>query len=266
MFVGIKDRAILWSETTFIFKNLYLCKGMQTQNTINKRNFNLWVGTIILSGLIICIITKETSSTRTNTFGKKRLDRAKSSALFKENGTIIVKPSCDDIYEEIKALSIDESITILNKWCKHAQKIIPQFPDFPKIWLLPPTDKGIYRSKSERYSIEFMQLLFPSYEFKQVRPCWLRNPETNRCLELDGYCEELSLAIEYNGVQHYEWPNFLPMTKEQFFKQCERDQIKAEICIERNICLLRIPYTVPYKRLPLAIYAKLLDAVPNLRN
>lgn len=44
-------------------------------------------------------------------------------------------------------------------------------------------------------------------EFFKVRPTFLKNPETNRNLELDLYNEELKLAIEFNGYQHY---NFSP--------------------------------------------------------
>jgi hypothetical protein len=106
-----------------------------------------------------------------------------------------------------------------------------------------------------------MELLFPRREFKKVRPDWIRNPTTGRCLELDGYCEELSLAIEYDGIQHYQWPNFIGMTKEVFLKQMERDRIKAEACAKRNVCLIRIPYNIPIERIPLAIYSRLLDSI-----
>jgi hypothetical protein len=40
-------------------------------------------------------------------------------------------------------------------------------------------------------------------QFMSVRPYWLKNPETGRNLELDCYNEEYRLALEYNGVQHY---------------------------------------------------------------
>lgn len=240
---------------------------MQTNNTTYKRNFNLWVGTIILSGLVVCLLTQECRPNEIkNTYAKRKLKANTSQALFDNQGPIVVNPSENGIYDTIIKLSSEECMSALKKWAQKAQRIIPQFPDFPKLWLLPPNNKGSYASKAERYCMEFMELLFPGYRFHKVRPTWLRNPKTNRCLELDGYCEELSLAIEYNGVQHYEWPNFLPMTQEEFYKQRERDQIKVEVCLERNICLLQIPYTVPFKQLPLAIYAKLLEAVPGLQN
>lgn len=168
-----------------------------------------------------------------------------------------------DTYQSLQGKSLDESIDLLREKSHSAKLKVLSFPDFPRIWLVPPEEKGSYDSIGERYCIEFMELLFPRREFKKVRPDWLRNPSSGRCLELDGYCEELSLAIEYDGVQHYQWPNFIGMTKEEFLKQRDRDEIKVKACLERNICLIRIPYTVPLERIPLAIYSRLLDAVRN---
>jgi hypothetical protein len=225
------------------------------QTAQSKRRASLWVGIIILSGLLVCLLTDEKKSQET-----KEESKEDSTAFFEKELPLKLDGVSTGIFDKIQELSRDDALVIFEKKAKEAMQIIPQFPDFPKIWLLPPTEKGSYGSKAERYCIEFMELLFSGHRFQKVRPDWLRNPETNHCLELDGYCEQLSLAIEYNGIQHYVWPNFLPMNYEQFLKQRGRDQLKSEICIERNICLLIIPYTVAYEKLPLAIYAKLLDA------
>jgi len=167
-------------------------------------------------------------------------------------------------YEKLEGKSIEESVSILSRKGKEAQRIVPQFPNFPGIWLLSPTTKEKYASLGERYCIEFLELLFPGHKFKKIRPKWLRNPKTNRPLELDGYCEELMIAIEYQGKQHYVWPNFTKCSRKEFFAQQERDRIKEETCINKNICLIQVPYTVELSRIPLAVYSKLLDAVPEL--
>lgn len=77
-------------------------------------------------------------------------------------------------------------------------------------------------------------------QFPTVRPKFLRNPETGRNLELDGYCEELKLAFEYDGRLHYEsWDEDDP---EPLAKTQERDKLKDKLCEENDIILIRIPY------------------------
>ena len=43
------------------------------------------------------------------------------------------------------------------------------------------------------------------YIFSPIRPNFLVDPQTNYKLELDGYNEELNIAFEYNGIQHYKF-------------------------------------------------------------
>lgn len=80
--------------------------------------------------------------------------------------------------------------------------------------------------------------------FPTVRPEWLINPETGCALELDCYNEELKLAVEFNGKQHYCFPAF-GMTKDQFIQQVRRDTYKINKCDEQGIYLITVPYTVP---------------------
>jgi hypothetical protein len=74
-------------------------------------------------------------------------------------------------------------------------------------------------------------------KFKKCRPSFLEK------LELDGYNEDLKLAIEYNGEQHYKFSSlFHKKNLEEFEKQKERDIKKAKLCAENNIYLITIPY------------------------
>jgi hypothetical protein len=81
--------------------------------------------------------------------------------------------------------------------------------------------------------------------FISVRPTWLKNPETNGLLELDCYNEELKIAAEYNGIQHYVFPNNLHKNYEEFISQVRRDQYKVKRCDQMGVYLITIPYTVP---------------------
>lgn len=215
----------------------------------------LWIFLLLIIAIILCILISLEEP------GTNAVSLVPSNPV-KDSENFYYPPT--GFYEKLEGKSIDESIQILRTKSVKAKEIVPFFPDFPSIWLISPQNKGRYASLGERYCIEFLELVFPGHKFCKIRPRWLRNPETNYPLELDGYCEELKLAIEYNGVQHYVWPNFTGQTREEFIKQRQRDKVKESVCTERNVCLIRVPYTVPLERIPIAIYAKLLEAVPGL--
>ena len=81
--------------------------------------------------------------------------------------------------------------------------------------------------------------------FEKAKPSWLINPKTGRHLELDCYNNDLKLAVEVNGEQHYVYPNTFHKSYEEFESQQERDKIKKKKCEEYGIFLLEIPYTIP---------------------
>lgn len=80
--------------------------------------------------------------------------------------------------------------------------------------------------------------------YPTIRPNWLVNPKTGRKLELDGYCADLRSAFEYNGKQHYVFPNSFHKTIEDFDNAMERDEHKVETCREYGVRLLVIPYSL----------------------
>ena len=95
---------------------------------------------------------------------------------------------------------------------------------------------------SEEKCREIFHSIFRGHDFSSVRPDFLRNPETGRCLELDGYCSELKLAFEYNGIQHYKFPNPFHRTRGEFEAQQRRDKFKTGRCRDLGIDLIEIPY------------------------
>ncbi len=80
--------------------------------------------------------------------------------------------------------------------------------------------------------------------FVKIRPAFLRNPKTNRCLELDAYNEELRLGVEFQGIQHYTFPNPFHSTRAQFEKQLQRDILKATLCEAHEVRLVAVPHHV----------------------
>jgi len=83
--------------------------------------------------------------------------------------------------------------------------------------------------------------------FPKNRPDWLKNPKTKRFLELDGFNEELKIAFEYDGSQHFEFPNCFHKDEQAFKDQQERDKLKDVLCKQNSIKLIRIKY-VNYKK------------------
>jgi hypothetical protein len=80
--------------------------------------------------------------------------------------------------------------------------------------------------------------------FIKVRPKFLKYPPTGKNLELDGYNEELKMAFEYNGEQHYKFCPFFHKSYEDLYKQRDHDFFKKQKCAEYGIKLITIPYTV----------------------
>ncbi len=104
-----------------------------------------------------------------------------------------------------------------------------------------------FKSRGEQFCAEILEELLQRQVRINYRPEFLKNPKTNRCLELDAYDEQTKVAIEYNGEQHYVFPNCYHKTRKDFDGQLERDILKEKLCRENNIRLISVPYTVDYK-------------------
>ena len=81
-------------------------------------------------------------------------------------------------------------------------------------------------------------------KFKKVRPEFLKNPKTGRCLEIDCYNDKLKLGVEYNGMQHYIFVPQYHKSKEDYQQQVYRDKLKAKLCKRNNIKLITVKYDV----------------------
>lgn len=94
--------------------------------------------------------------------------------------------------------------------------------------------------------------------FYTVRPSWLTNPLTGRCLELDCYNDQLHLALEYNGKQHYkDVPCFHKGKDRALEMQVFRDEVKKTLCDKHGVTLIIVPYTIKAYNLTSYILGKL---------
>lgn len=91
-------------------------------------------------------------------------------------------------------------------------------------------------SKNERICNLFFEKLFKN-KFIKYKPEWLINSRGNR-MELDGFCQELGIAFEHNGEQHYLENNYWKTDLKQRQKD---DLLKIELCKKYNIKLIVIP-------------------------
>ena len=82
--------------------------------------------------------------------------------------------------------------------------------------------------------------------FNKARPNFLNNPVTGGHfnLELDCYNDELQIAVEFNGQQHYKYVPYFHKNNEAFLNQKYRDDMKRRMCKDENIILIEVPYTV----------------------
>lgn len=99
-------------------------------------------------------------------------------------------------------------------------------------------------SKGEVECRRVLQHIF-NKSFDKARPDFLNNPVTGGSynLELDCYDNDLKIAVEYNGRQHYEYVPFFHKSKDQLTMQKYRDDMKRRMCKDEGILLIEVPYT-----------------------
>lgn len=115
-------------------------------------------------------------------------------------------------------------------------------------------------SKGEQVCRDTMERIY-GVPFINTRPNWLKNPATNRNLELDCYNDKLKLAVEYNGIQHYKWCSFAKQTYTDFREQVKRDRIKIDLCEKNGVYLIVVPYNVSISLIPTYIMYHLPEIV-----
>lgn len=96
---------------------------------------------------------------------------------------------------------------------------------------------GCLKSKAEMTC----KLILSSYGMEFVPQKTFEDCKYKRVLQFDIYISGLNVCIELDGKQHFEAYYFFG--KEEYEEQKIRDKIKDEYCANKNIKLIRIPYT-----------------------
>lgn len=102
--------------------------------------------------------------------------------------------------------------------------------------------KSPRRSSMEESAYQILKRIYPYYTIKEQEYI------EEIGLYFDIYIPELRLAIELDGVQHYEQNDFFHgkglKGMEKFFKGKEYDSIKDKYALNHNIYIIRIPYNI----------------------
>ena len=127
----------------------------------------------------------------------------------------------------------------LGTWYKYHLRLKTNYT--PKIEHAPLPTGNLHKgdSKGEIECRRVLEKIF-NKKFNKIRPDFLKNPVTgnNFNLELDCYNEELKLAVEYQGCQHYKYTPYFHKNKESFYNQKYRDLFKRQKCVENKITLI----------------------------
>ncbi|MHA1196789.1 MAG: hypothetical protein ACTSRH_16355 [Promethearchaeota archaeon] len=111
----------------------------------------------------------------------------------------------------------------------------------------PICSEGYYEKICRWYFQKIFRANFPKTRLKSI----ISNYEG--LLELDGFSIVningiiIKLAFEFNGIQHYDFPNYFHKTYNEFLEQIKRDNIKVKLCEENNIIIIIIPQTIDMK-------------------
>lgn len=96
------------------------------------------------------------------------------------------------------------------------------------------------QGRSEKLTREIFEEVV-GLPFLKFRPAFAQG------LEPDGFCEEIGLAFEYHGRQHYMRVPHWHKREEDFQQQLRRDEILRRLCSENGVTLIEVPYTLSYQ-------------------
>jgi hypothetical protein len=117
---------------------------------------------------------------------------------------------------------------------------------------------GTKSTREEQIRFCFSQLF--GQEFPKKNPPWLRQ-KNGEPLHFDGFNQDLMLAFEHDGEQHFKHIEYFHPTLEDFQAAQKRDEIKNMLCAENNVELVRIRFDEQIVNVPAAILEKLSNVL-----
>jgi uncharacterized protein with PIN domain len=129
---------------------------------------------------------------------------------------------------ELLSTDYNNNHSVLSMKCTNKHQFKMRYSDFQKGQRCPLCSFIDGKSKPEKVIVEFIKTIHNGLIVENDRSV-IKNPITKKMLELDVYLPDLNKAIEFNGIY---WHG------KEDVKQ--RDIIKSNQCIEKNIDLLVI--------------------------
>lgn len=163
---------------------------------------------------------------------------AKSSHTNKKNKLKLGKDFDDliKIEKDITEIDIEES-NLIEETEFNSGLLNSIISEIPNTLIISSYGKDGSKRKGESIMRRELEKRF-GLNFPSVFPDFLKNPNTNRKLELDCYCYKLNLGLEFHGIQHYEYPNPFHRSQDEFDKQVWHDEYKIGRCKQEYIVLI----------------------------
>jgi hypothetical protein len=111
------------------------------------------------------------------------------------------------------------------------------------------------RTKSEALVITILERI-TGRKFPTAFPEFMR--WRGKILELDGYNDELKLALEFSGPLHTKWlTTFEPYSR--YFERIVKDRTKLLLCAKASVRLIVIDMTLPRHHIENYLKSRLFD-------
>jgi hypothetical protein len=99
-------------------------------------------------------------------------------------------------------------------------------------------------SKCEKICNDIMKELYKNEMFENIQRDTVLNNKIISLLKLNIYSDNLKIAIEYNGLEHYEFIHWFHKNEKDFNKQKKKDLSKKKLCVENGIKLINVHYSL----------------------
>ncbi len=103
--------------------------------------------------------------------------------------------------------------------------------------------KRIYEYSKETRLYTYLSGIYGKKRvMRNVHPLWALS-EKGVLLEFDIAIPDQNILVEYNGIQHYKYPNFFHKTKKEFQKLRKHDKLKKKLAKDNGWDFYIFKYT-----------------------